>query len=51
MKVRSMVGLIPLFAVEVLDNEVFQSMPEFTERFTMVSETPARPRRLDFAVG
>ncbi|HQQ96062.1 MAG TPA: glucosidase [Cyclobacteriaceae bacterium] len=32
MKVRSMVGLIPLFAVEVLDNEVFQSMPEFTER-------------------
>lgn len=32
MKVRSMVGLIPLFAVEVLDQEVFDSMPEFTER-------------------
>jgi hypothetical protein len=27
-----MVGLIPLFAVEVLDEEIFQKMPEFTER-------------------
>ncbi len=32
MKIRSMVGLIPLFAVEVLDEEVFRSMPEFTAR-------------------
>jgi hypothetical protein len=32
MKVRSMVGLIPLFAVEVLDQELFNSMPEFTAR-------------------
>jgi hypothetical protein len=32
MKVRSMVGLIPLFAVEVLDEEVFQKMPQFTTR-------------------
>ena len=32
MKVRSMVGLIPLFAVEVLGNEIFDQMPEFTER-------------------
>jgi hypothetical protein len=32
MKVRSMVGLIPLFAVEVLDQEIFDSMPEFTGR-------------------
>ena len=32
MKVRSMVGLIPLFAVEVLDHEIFDTMPEFTER-------------------
>jgi hypothetical protein len=30
MKVRSMVGLIPLFAVEVLDQQLFDSMPEFT---------------------
>jgi len=32
MKVRSMVGLIPLFAVEVLEPEVFDSLPEFSER-------------------
>src|SRR5690606_22039330 len=32
MKLRSMVGLIPLFAVEVLDEEIFKSNPEFTER-------------------
>ncbi len=32
MRIRSMVGLIPLFAVEVLDQELFDSMPEFTER-------------------
>ncbi|HZB11771.1 MAG TPA: glucosidase [Chryseolinea sp.] len=32
MKVRSMVGLIPLFAVEVLDQELFDAMPEFTKR-------------------
>lgn len=32
LKVRSMVGLIPLFAVEVLDEEIFQQMPEFTAR-------------------
>ncbi|MCW5910375.1 MAG: glucosidase [Cyclobacteriaceae bacterium] len=32
LKVRSMVGLIPLFAVEVLDEEIFQKMPEFTAR-------------------
>ncbi|MEK6780358.1 MAG: glucosidase [Bacteroidota bacterium] len=32
MKIRSMVGLIPLFAVEVLDQEVFDSNPQFTAR-------------------
>jgi hypothetical protein len=32
MKIRSMVGLIPLFAVEVLDQELFDSNPEFTAR-------------------
>ncbi|MDH4295226.1 MAG: glucosidase [Cyclobacteriaceae bacterium] len=32
MRVRSMVGLIPLFAVEVLEQEMFDSMPEFTAR-------------------
>jgi hypothetical protein len=32
MRIRSMVGLIPMFAVEVLEPELFESMPEFTQR-------------------
>src|SRR5262249_15358733 len=32
LKVRSMVGLIPLFAVEVLDSELLAELPEFTRR-------------------
>jgi len=32
MKVRSMVGLIPLFAVEVLDPELLDRVPEFKRR-------------------
>jgi hypothetical protein len=31
-KVRSMVGLIPLFAVEILDDELLKEQPEFRER-------------------
>jgi hypothetical protein len=32
LKIRSMVGLIPLFAVEILDDELLQSQPEFVNR-------------------
>jgi hypothetical protein len=32
LKVRSMVGLIPLFAVEVLEPELLQELPEFARR-------------------
>ena len=32
LKVRSMVGLIPLFAVEVLDHEILEAVPEFAKR-------------------
>lgn len=32
LKVRSMVGLIPLFAVEVLDRELLDKVPEFSRR-------------------
>ncbi|MBA3649319.1 MAG: glucosidase [Chitinophagales bacterium] len=32
LKVRSMVGLIPLFAIEVLDHEVFRDQKEFSKR-------------------
>lgn len=32
LKIRSLVGLIPLFAVEVLDEDLFRSQPVFAER-------------------
>lgn len=32
LKVRSMVGLAPLFAVEVLDHEMMQALPKFAQR-------------------
>jgi Glycosyl hydrolase family 63 C-terminal domain len=32
LKIRSMVGLVPLFAVEILDDELMQSQPAFMER-------------------
>lgn len=32
LRLRSMVGLIPLFAVEVLDSSVFTRLPQFTAR-------------------
>ncbi len=32
LKVRSLVGLIPLFAVEVLDDDILTANPEFTRR-------------------
>ena len=32
LKIRSMVGLVPLFAVEILDDELLQSQPKFVER-------------------
>ena len=32
MKVRSMVGLIPLFAVETLDSELIDRLPRFKHR-------------------
>ena len=38
MKVRSMVGLIPLFAVEVIDDKILQSLPEFAKRLSWLLE-------------
>ena len=32
LRVRSMVGLIPFFAVEVIEHEVFETMPDFARR-------------------
>ncbi|MFN8143222.1 MAG: glucosidase, partial [Bacteroidia bacterium] len=38
MKVRSMVGLIPLFAVEILDTELLEAMPEFSKKLNWFLE-------------
>ncbi|PJJ60853.1 MGH1-like glycoside hydrolase domain-containing protein [Hymenobacter chitinivorans] len=38
LKVRSIVGLIPLFAVEVIDEALLRKMPEFTARATWLLE-------------
>ena len=32
MKIRSMVGLIPLFAVETLESDVLDKLPDFKRR-------------------
>ncbi|MEM9328528.1 MAG: glucosidase, partial [Bacteroidota bacterium] len=36
MKVRSMVGLIPLYAVETIQPEIYEKLPEFRERLEFV---------------
>ena len=36
LKVRSIVGIIPLFAVEVLDPEILKKLPDFTRRLQWV---------------
>jgi hypothetical protein len=38
MKVRSMVGLIPLYAVEVIDDKILQWLPEFAKRLSWLLE-------------
>jgi hypothetical protein len=38
LKIRSMVGLIPLFAVEVIDDHILQSLPEFAKRLNWLLE-------------
>ena len=39
MKLRSMVGLIPLFAVEVLEPKLLEKLPSFSERLEWVLDT------------
>ncbi len=38
LKVRSIVGIIPLFAVEVLNPELYKNLPDFTRRLQWVLE-------------
>ena len=44
LKVRSMVGLIPLFAVETLEPDLLEQLPEFKRAPRLVPQPPARPR-------
>ncbi len=43
--VRSLVGLIPLYAIDVLDEHDVRDMPMFLTRCALVHQEPARPRR------
>ncbi len=45
LKVRSLVGLIPLLAVETIEPDLLDAMPEFNGRMRMVSREPARNSR------
>ena len=45
LKVRSMVGLIPLFAVETLEPEMLDRLPAFKRRLDWFIEQPAGPDR------
>ncbi|GLS43465.1 MGH1-like glycoside hydrolase domain-containing protein [Methylobacterium brachythecii] len=38
LRVRSMVGLVPLFAVEVIDPQILQRLPDFARRMNWVLE-------------
>lgn len=39
LKVRSLVGIIPLFAVEILNSNLFEGMPEFKKRAVNIMRT------------
>ena len=51
LRVRSMVGLIPLFAVEVLDPEVFVQAAGVRQSRALVRQAPAGPGATNLALG
>ena len=51
MRVRSMVGLIPLFAVEVLDASAATTAARVRRAAALVPALPAGPREADLALG
>ena len=51
LKIRSMVGLIPLFAVEILDDELLQSQPKFVERMRWFLDNRPDLSSLSFSGG
>ena len=50
-KVRSMVGLIPLFAVETLEPELLERVPDFQAPAALVPEASARSGGAGLALG
>ncbi len=50
MRVRSLVGLIPLLAVEVIGADVIDRLPDFAMPAALVPRLPAGPRRADLAL-
>jgi len=52
MRIRSMVGIIPLFAVEVLDDELLASLPGFRKRMQWFLENrPGLARQISYLDG
>ncbi len=50
LRVRTIVGLIPLFAVEVIGSRAFKALPEFSERLQYFLQRPAGPGPPDLAL-
>ena len=50
LRVRSLVGLMPLLAVETIEPELLEAMPGFQGTTRMVSDQPSRSRQPDFAL-
>ena len=51
MKIRSIVGLIPLFAVETLEPELLAKVPDFNHRLKWFLQIPARSGEFGFSLG
>ena len=51
MRIRSMVGLIPLFAVAVVDQEMLEKLPGLSERMTVFFTSSAATSRRSSPAG
>ena len=51
LKIRSMVGLIPLLAVEILDDDLLSESERIYGTFILVPQSPARTREPGFEMG
>ena len=51
LKLRSIVGLIPMFAVEVIEHEMLQKLPNFTERMDWILKNKPELAKLIIVTG